>query len=159
MDTGAERRCDPRIPVGWPTVLMTPRCAVKGRTTNISVSGLAFFVFLYSPGFGAEFQINLKSPEDHEIPVACEKIWSDEIFIDGFTYLRIAARFLEISSSDREIIASMVEGYFQNYTGCHKYVPFETSSHCCKAKKERNAILKTVINFKDQLFHYVFRQI
>ena len=76
MNGGIERRRHPRIPVDWPVVLMTPQGAIKGKTANISISGLALFLFSEMPEIGDEFQITLKSSEDHQMSVTCEKVWS-----------------------------------------------------------------------------------
>jgi len=59
MNVGIERRRDPRIPVDWPVVLMTPQGAL--------------FLFSEMPEIGDEFQITLKSSEDHQMSVTCEK--------------------------------------------------------------------------------------
>ena len=112
MNTQTERRRDPRIPVGWPVVLMTPEGAIKGKTANISVSGLALLLFSELPEFGDEFQIGLKSPKNHKISVTCEKVWSDKIIFDGSAYYGVGVRFTKISSSDRQIIASQVAEYY-----------------------------------------------
>jgi len=112
MNTGIDRRRHPRAPIVLPVVLMTPQGAIKGKTANISVGGLALLLFLELPEIGDEFQITLKSSEDHEMPVTCEKVWSGSIVADESVYSGIGARFTKISSNDREIIASMVSEYY-----------------------------------------------
>jgi len=112
MNTGIERRRHPRAPLALPVVLMTPQVAIKGKTVNISVGGLALLLFLETPKIGDEFQIALKSSEDHEMPVTCEKVWSGSIIYDESVYNGIGVRFTKISTSDREIIASMVAEYY-----------------------------------------------
>ena len=98
MNVGIERRRDPRIPVDWPVVLMTPQGAL--------------FLFSEMPEIGDEFQITLKSSEDHQMSVTCEKAWSGSIIVDESVYSGIGAHFTKISSSKREIIASMVAEYY-----------------------------------------------
>ena len=112
MNTGIERRRHPRVPIALPVVLMTPQGAIKGKTANISVGGLALILFSEKPKIGDEFQITLKSSEDHEMPVTCEKVWSGSIIADESVYHGIGVRFTKISSSDQDIIASLVAEYF-----------------------------------------------
>jgi len=112
MNTGIERRRHPRAPIVLPVVLMTPQGAIKGKTANISVGGLALLLFLELPEIGDKFQITLKSSEDHEMSVTCEKVWSDSIILNESVYYGIGIRFTKISPSDREIIAAMVKEYY-----------------------------------------------
>jgi len=111
MNTGIERRRHPRVPIALPVVLMTSQGAIKGKTANISVGGLALILFSEKPKIGDEFQITLKSSEDHEMPVTCEKVWSGSIIADESVYNGIGVRFTKISFSDQDIIASLVEEY------------------------------------------------
>ena len=112
MKNRTEKRRDPRIPVDWPIVLITPKGPIRGKTANISISGLALILFLETPEIGDEFEITIKSSEEHEMSVTCEKIWSGSIIVDESVYSGIGVRFTKISSSDREIIASMVSEYY-----------------------------------------------
>jgi len=112
MITEIERRRNPRISADWPVVLKTPYGAIRGKTANISISGLALLLFSETPEIDDEFQIALKSPEGPKLSVNCEKIWSDSINLDGTFYSGIGVRFTKISSSDREIIATMVKEYY-----------------------------------------------
>ena len=111
MNTGIERRRDPRIPLALPVVLMTPQGAIKGKTINISISGLAVIMFKEKPEIGDKFQITLKSSEDHEMSVTCEKVWSDSIILNESVYYGIGVRFTKISPRDKDIIASLVAEY------------------------------------------------
>ena len=111
MNTGIKKRRHPRIPIDWPAVLMTPKGAIKGKTSNISVGG-ALFLFSEMPEIDDEFQITIKSSEDHEMSVTCEKTRSDRFVADESVFNGIAARFLKISSSDYDIIASLVAEYY-----------------------------------------------
>ena len=112
MKNGIERRRHLRVPLALQVVLMTPQGAIKGKTADISVSGLAVILFLEKPELGDEFEITLKSSESHEMSMTCEKIWSGSINFDGSVYSGIGVRFTNISSSDREIIASLVAEYY-----------------------------------------------
>ena len=112
MKNGIERRRDPRIPLALPVVLMTPQGAIKGKTINISISGLAVILFKEKPEIGDKFQITLKSSEDHEMSVTCEKVWSDSIILNKSVYYGIGVQFTKISPNDREIIAAMVKEYY-----------------------------------------------
>jgi len=80
---------------------------IKGETSNISVSG-ALILFLEKPEIGDEFEVILKSPDDHEMPITCEKVWSGRFNINGSASSGIGLRFTKISSGDYEIIASLV---------------------------------------------------
>ena len=111
MKNGIERRRHPRISVNWPVVLMTPQGAIKGKTANISVSGLGLLLFTETPEIDDEFKITLTSSEGHEMLVTCERIWADGINLYGFTYSGVGVRFTKISSRDRKIIATMVAAY------------------------------------------------
>ena len=112
MNTGIERRRDPRISADWPVVLMTPQGAIKGKTANISISGLGLLLFSETPEIDDEFQITLKPSEGHDMSMTCEKIWSGSINLDETVYSGIGVRFTKISSSDRKIIAAMVKEYY-----------------------------------------------
>ena len=112
MNTRIERRRDPRVPISFSVVLMTPQGAIKGKTNNLSISGLAVIMFKEKPEIGDKFQITLKSSEDHKMSVTCEKVWSDSIILNESVYYGIGVRFTKISSSDREIIASLVAEYY-----------------------------------------------
>ncbi|MEA3230172.1 MAG: PilZ domain-containing protein [Thermodesulfobacteriota bacterium] len=112
MKNGIEKRRDPRISADWPVVLMTPQGAIKGKTANISISGLGLLLFSETPEIDDEFQITLKPSEGREMSMTCEKIWSGSINLDGSVYSGIGVRFTKISSIDREIIASLVAEYY-----------------------------------------------
>jgi len=116
MNTGIERRRDPRrrdprASISFPVVLMTPQGAIKGKTINLSISGLGFLLFSEMPEIGDEFEITLKSSKDHEMPITCEKVWSGSIIIDESVCFGISVRFTKISPSDKDIIASLVAEY------------------------------------------------
>jgi len=111
MNNGIERRRHPRIPIDWPVVLITSQGAIHGKTANISEGGSALILFSGTPEVGDEIAIIFKSPEDHEMYVPCEKIWSGSVVVNESVYSAIGVHFIEISSSDRKIIASMVGEY------------------------------------------------
>ena len=91
---------------------MTLQGPIKGKTVDISVNGLAVLLFLEKPKTGDEFEISLKSSEDHKMSGTCEKVWSGKFISDETVYNAIGVQFTKISSSDREIIAAMVEKYY-----------------------------------------------
>jgi len=111
MNSAIENRRHPRIPLSWPVILMTPQGPIKGETSNISVGG-TLILCSETIEIDDEFQIILKHPEDHEMPVTCENVWSGKFISDETVYNVIGVRFIKISSSDREIIASMVAEYY-----------------------------------------------
>ena len=113
MNTGIEKRRHPRIPLNWPVILMTPQGPIKGETSNVSVGGLALILFLETPEIGDEFQITLKMSANLEMIVTCEKIWSGKIVDDESVCFGIGVRFTKISSSDLDIIDSLVAEYYQ----------------------------------------------
>lgn len=114
MKRGNERRRHLRVPLKLQVVLNTPQGDIKANTADISVSGLGVNLFLEQPEIGDEFQVILKSSEDHEMSLACEKMWSSKFISDETMYDAFGFQFKKISTSDREIIASMVEGYYLN---------------------------------------------
>ncbi|MEA3231368.1 MAG: PilZ domain-containing protein [Thermodesulfobacteriota bacterium] len=69
-------------------------------------------LFLEKPEIGNEFGITLKSSEGHEMRVSCKKVWWGKYILDETVYNAFGVRFTEISPSNREIIASMVEEYY-----------------------------------------------
>ena len=75
MNSAIENRRHPRIPLSWPVILMTPQGPIKGETSNISVGG-ALILCSETIEIDDEFQITLKSSEDHQMSVTCEKVWS-----------------------------------------------------------------------------------
>lgn len=112
MKNGTERRRHLRVPLALQAILMTPQGAIEGKTADISVSGLAVILFLETPEIGDEFQVTLKSSDNHEISVSCKKMWSGKYISDETIYNAIGVQFIKLSASDREIIASMVEEYY-----------------------------------------------
>ena len=112
MKTGFEKRRHLRVPLALQVFLLTAQGVIKGKIADISVSGLAVLLFLEKPEIGREFQITLKSSEDHEISIPCEKVWSGKFISNETLYNSIGVRFPKISSSDRDSIAAMVEEYY-----------------------------------------------
>lgn len=107
MNSRIENRRDPRIPVNWPVDLMTSQGAIAGETSNISISG-ALILCTEEPEIGDEFQIILKSSDNHKIPATCSKVWSGSFNMNGYVFNGIGVHFTEISSKDQEVIASLV---------------------------------------------------
>ena len=114
MNTGFEKRRHLRVPLDLEVDLKTSQGVLKGKTAEISISGLAVLLFLEKPETGNQFQIILKPSEGHDIPVTCERVWSGKIISNETVYSAIGIRFTKISSSDRKILASMVEEYYQD---------------------------------------------
>jgi len=112
MNTGFEKRRHLRVPLALQVFLMTAQGDIRGKVADISVSGLAVILFLEKPEIGSEFQIALKSSEDHEMSIPCKKVWSGKFISNETLYNSIGVSFTKISSSDRDIIASMVEEYY-----------------------------------------------
>ena len=106
-----DKRRDPRAPLSLPIEVKTPKGAIKGKTANISISGLALLLFIKTPEIGDEFEITIKLSEDHEALVTCEKIWIEPMVSYETVYTVIGVKFIKISPADREIIAAMVEDY------------------------------------------------
>ncbi len=111
MKNGIERRRHLRVPLALQASSVTPQLAIEGKTSDISVSGLNL-LFSEMSEVDDEFQIILKSSEDHEMSMPCEKVWSSKFISDEIVYDAIGVKFTKISSSDREIIASMVSEYY-----------------------------------------------
>jgi len=112
MNTGIERRRHPRIPLSWPVILMPPEGTIFGETSNISVSG-ALILCPYTFETDDKFQIILTPPKYDVKPVTCEKAWSGDFYTYSFFYVAVGVRFTKISSSDQDIIASLVAEYCQ----------------------------------------------
>lgn len=109
MNSGIEKRRHPRAQVWWPVILMSPDGSIMGTIRNISVSG-AFFSFEPIENEN-EFQIMLKPPNADEMLITCKKVWSGKRAAGNSEYHAIGLLFNKISSSDREIIASLVADY------------------------------------------------
>ena len=112
MKNGIERRRHIRAPLALPVVLKTPQGTIKGRTANISISGLALILLLESPEIDGEFEIIIKLSEEDALPVTCKKVWSGTMVADESVYEAIGVQFTKISSGDRKILASMVSEYY-----------------------------------------------
>ncbi len=112
MKKEMERRRHLRAPLAVTAVLKTRQGSMEGKTADISVSGLAVILFLEKPDIGDEFEITLKSSENHEMSVTCEEVWSGKIISNETIYNALGVEFIKISPSDRKIIASMVEEYY-----------------------------------------------
>jgi len=107
MNTETENRHHQRIPLNWPVIFMTPQGSIFGETSNISVSG-ALILCPYTTKNDDEFKIFLTPHEYHYMPVTCEKTWSSDFLSNEFSYIAIGVHFTKISSSDQDIIASLV---------------------------------------------------
>ena len=107
MNAGIEKRRHPRIPLWWPVVLRSPHGPILGTIRNISISGA--LIFCLEPIKNEnEFLIILKPPKGGEMPITCQKVWSGIKLAGNSKYNAIGLLFTKISSSDREIIASLV---------------------------------------------------
>ena len=108
MNTGIERRYHPRIPLIWPVILMTHHGPITGVTSNISEGGA---LILCSETIESDdvFQISLKSSKLHEMQITCEKVRSEKILVGNSDYNVNGIHFTEIFSSDKDIIASLIE--------------------------------------------------
>ena len=73
MTTGIDRRRDQRAPLSLPIEVKTPKGAIKGKTANISISGLALLLFIETPEIGDEFEVTIKLSEDHEARVTVKR--------------------------------------------------------------------------------------
>ena len=113
MKNGIHRRLHPRVPLTLPVDLLTPQGVIKGTTVNVSVNGFALILFKEKPDIGDEFDITLKSSEDHEITVTCEKLWWGDIVPHKTVFNGVGVRFTKISPGDSKIITSMVEQYYR----------------------------------------------
>ncbi|MEN8247159.1 MAG: PilZ domain-containing protein [Thermodesulfobacteriota bacterium] len=112
MKNGIERRRNLRVPLALHVVLMTLQGPMKGKTADISVSGLAVILFLEKPEICDEFEITLKSSEGHEMSMTCDKVWSSKFISNETVYNAFGVQFTKISASDRKIIAAMVKEYY-----------------------------------------------
>jgi len=112
MKNGFEKRRHLRVPLALQAVLMTPQGPIKGKTADISASGLAVILFIEKHEIGDKFEIALKSSEGHDMIVACKMVWLGKIISNEATYNAIGVKFTKISSNDRELLASLVEIYY-----------------------------------------------
>ena len=105
---GIERRLHPRILVKWLAVVETPQGSVEGETKDISVDGV--FIFCANePEIGENFPLLLKPSEQRTISIVGEKIWSGSFTIDNKTVFGMGVQFVDISTEDRNYIATLVE--------------------------------------------------
>ena len=110
MNTGIEKRRHPRIPLWWPVILRSQQGPILGTIKNISVNGA--HIFCLEPIKNEnEFQIILKPPKGDDMPITCKKVWSDIEPAGNTDYNTIGVRFVKISSTDQDIIASLVAEY------------------------------------------------
>lgn len=116
MKNGTERRRHLRAPIALPVFLKTAQGSIKGKTANISVSGLALILLLDPVEIENEFKIIIKPSDDHEVPVTCKKVWMGTMVAGESLYNAIGAEFIKISPSDRKTIISMIIDYYRNQT-------------------------------------------
>lgn len=113
MKDGIERRRHIRAPFALPVVLETTQGIINGKTTNISISGLALVIFFEKlPTLSDIFQITLKLPDNNEISVFCEKVWSGNIVDNDSVYNAIGVQFIKMSSHDRKVLTAMIKNYY-----------------------------------------------
>lgn len=112
MKKEMERRRHLRAPLSLLAILETPQGTFKGRTADISVSGLAVILFKEKPEIGDTFELTLESSEDHQMRLSCKKVWAGKIISNETIYNALGVEIIEISSSDQKIIAEMVEKFF-----------------------------------------------
>lgn len=116
MKNGNERRRHLRAPIALPVVLETAKGLIKGKTANISVSGLALILLLDPPEIEDEFKIIIKPSVDHEVPVTCKKVWMGTMVAGESLYNAIGAEFIKISPMDRKALISMIIDFYRNQT-------------------------------------------
>ena len=114
MKNGTERRRHLRAPLALPVVLETTRGSIKGKTANISISGLALILVVNPPEIEDEFKITIKTSVGHGVPVTCKKVWIGTMVAGESIYNAIGAEFIKISPSDRKIIISMILDFYRN---------------------------------------------
>jgi len=112
MNNKIDKRLHPRIPLNWPVFLTTSQGAIEGRTTNISLGGMAVILLADAPQKENEIEAVLKMPPNLEIQLGCEMIWSDNISTNGSVYKIIGVSFAKTSATKIEIIDSMISEYF-----------------------------------------------
>ena len=108
---GIEKRLHPRIPVNWPVVILTPKGAIEGEVSNISVGGV-FIRYSEEGDLNGDLQIVLKPSEQRSIPVTGRKVWSGNFNFDGKeVYSGVGIQFTDISPEDGEYITSLSSAY------------------------------------------------
>ncbi len=112
MKNGIEKRRHLRVPLALQVVLMTPKGPIKGKTADISASGLAVILFIEKPEIGDTFDIALKSSDGKDMRVACKRVWLGKLISNETVYDTIGVEFTKISTNDSEILASLVEIYY-----------------------------------------------
>ena len=111
MNTENERRRKPRIPIGWPAVLMTPQGPLRGVTEDISMNGI-LILLSETIETNDELEIVIRLDKDQEMQITVKKIWSKKLLANDSIYYEIGFRFTKISPSAHKIIASKVSEYY-----------------------------------------------
>ena len=88
-----DRRQDSRPPLVLHVKVITPKGHLKGKTINLSTSGLAILLSEESPEISNEFQVTIKLNKGNEQSAVCKKIWVEPIVADEIRYTKIGARF------------------------------------------------------------------
>jgi hypothetical protein len=102
------RRKHPRVVVNWPVLVNIPGGSLEGEAKDISIGGVCILC-PEDPTHEDRFRILLKPSGQHVLSVSGEKIWSDTIDIGYGTVFGIGIRFTNISATDRQYIAKLVE--------------------------------------------------
>ena len=111
MNTEIDMRHTPRIPTFWPAILMPAHEPIKAMTKDISMCGV-LILCRESVETDDEFEMVLKFYNNLEMQFTAKRVWSNKVFSGKYYYYEFGNLFTKISSSDREIIASLVSEYY-----------------------------------------------
>ena len=111
MALGVEKRLHPRIPVNWPSMMVTATGSIEGEIINISAGG-AFIRYSEEADLNGDLQIVLKPSQQRSIPVTGRKVWSGNFNFDRKTvFSGVGVQFTDISPEDKECISSLASAY------------------------------------------------
>lgn len=111
MDTPAENRRHPRVPLNVPVVITTTQePPIKGETGNLSIGG-ALILCPKTPESEKEFQISLTFSENNEISVTCEKVWTSTFDMNGSILVGVGVSFTDLSAAKHDILATQISEY------------------------------------------------
>ena len=114
MRNGIERRRHIRAPLAIDVVLKTSEGTIKGKTADISVSGLAVILFIDQAEISDEFEITLRLSQSHEISINCAKIWAGKMISAKTLYNAIGVEFIKIAPTDRKTLVTMIFDYYRD---------------------------------------------
>jgi hypothetical protein len=114
MKDGIERRSHLRAPLKLDVSLKTSQGEIKGKTSDISISGLSILLFPEAPEIYDKCRIVLTLPEGTEMMINCKKVWSGKVLDNETLNDAMGINFIQISDNERKILLNLIKDHYRS---------------------------------------------